>query len=73
MVVNDIICSICCYLFFIAGPIVKDSPPIPAEGERRSGLESPKKRSLKLLPSFKISAFKKTKGNQDEHSMSCVF
>ncbi|KAM4548970.1 obscurin isoform 2-T2 [Odontesthes bonariensis] len=44
-----------------AGPIVKDSSPIPAERKRRSGLESPKKRGLKLLPSFKIPAFKKTK------------
>ncbi|XP_040040446.2 obscurin isoform X3 [Gasterosteus aculeatus] len=41
------------------GPIVKGSAPIPPERQQRTGLESPKKR--KLLPSFKIPAFKKSK------------
>ncbi|KAM9762435.1 obscurin isoform 2-T2 [Menidia menidia] len=39
-----------------AGSIVKDPSPTPA-----SGPESPKKRGSKLLPSFKIPAFKKAK------------
>ncbi|XP_070765008.1 obscurin [Enoplosus armatus] len=43
------------------GPIVKGSAPIPPERQRSAGLESPKKRTSKLLPSFKIPAFKKTK------------
>ncbi|XP_032381171.1 obscurin [Etheostoma spectabile] len=43
------------------GPIVKDSPPIAPERQHRTGLESPRKRNSKLLPSFKIPAFKKTK------------
>ncbi|XP_022616679.1 obscurin-like [Seriola dumerili] len=43
------------------GPIVKGSPPIPPERERSAGLESPKKKTSKILPSFKIPAFKKTK------------
>lgn len=43
------------------GPIVKGSAPVPPKREHRSGLESPKKRSSKLLPSFKIPAFRKTK------------
>ncbi|XP_071342807.1 obscurin [Trachinotus anak] len=42
------------------GPIVKGAAPIPPERERSAGLESPKKRT-KILPSFKIPAFKKTK------------
>ncbi|XP_039984506.1 obscurin [Xiphias gladius] len=44
------------------GPIVKGSTPIPPEREYSTGLESPKKRTSKILPSFKIPAFKKTKG-----------
>ncbi|XP_029355302.1 obscurin isoform X2 [Echeneis naucrates] len=44
-----------------AGPIVKESDPIPPERHRGVGLESPKKRTSKLLPSFKIPAFRKTK------------
>ncbi|KAM9358122.1 obscurin isoform 2-T2 [Symphorus nematophorus] len=43
------------------GPIVKGSAPIPPARQRSTGLESPKKRTSKLLPSFKIPAFKKTK------------
>lgn len=43
------------------GPIVKGPALVPSEGEGSSGLESPKKRTSKLLPSFKIPAFKKTK------------
>ncbi|KAK9519341.1 hypothetical protein VZT92_022077 [Zoarces viviparus] len=43
------------------GPIVKGSSPGPPERQHRTGLESPKKRTSKLLPSFKIPAFKKTK------------
>ncbi|XP_047443167.1 obscurin isoform X3 [Mugil cephalus] len=43
------------------GPIVKGSAPIPPERQLRSGLESPNKRASKLLPSFKIPAFKKRK------------
>ncbi|XP_031719721.1 obscurin [Anarrhichthys ocellatus] len=43
------------------GPIVKGSAPVPPERQQRTGLESPKKRTSKLLPSFKIPAFKKTK------------
>ncbi|XP_056234585.1 obscurin [Seriola aureovittata] len=43
------------------GPIVKGSAPIPPKRERSAGLESPKKRTSKILPSFKIPAFKKTK------------
>ncbi|XP_010776054.1 histone-lysine N-methyltransferase SETD1B-like, partial [Notothenia coriiceps] len=43
------------------GPIVKGSAPTPPERKRSSGLESPKKRASKLLPSFKIPAFKKNK------------
>ncbi|KAF3834767.1 hypothetical protein F7725_027325 [Dissostichus mawsoni] len=43
------------------GPIVKGSAPTPPERKRSSGLESPKKRASKLLPSFKIPAFKKSK------------
>ncbi|XP_059196374.1 obscurin [Centropristis striata] len=43
------------------GPIVKGSAPIPPERHRSSGLESSKKRTSKLLPSFKIPAFKKSK------------
>ncbi|XP_042369748.1 obscurin-like [Plectropomus leopardus] len=43
------------------GPIVKGSAPIPPERHRSSGLESPKKRTSKLLPSLKIPAFRKTK------------
>ncbi|XP_035862884.1 obscurin isoform X5 [Sander lucioperca] len=43
------------------GPIVKVSAPIAPERQHRTGLESPKKRTSKLLPSFKIPAFKKTK------------
>uniref|UniRef100_A0A3B4Y1E3 Obscurin, cytoskeletal calmodulin and titin-interacting RhoGEF a n=1 Tax=Seriola lalandi dorsalis TaxID=1841481 RepID=A0A3B4Y1E3_SERLL len=42
-------------------PIVKGSAPIPPKRERSAGLESPKKRTSKILPSFKIPAFKKTK------------
>ncbi|XP_030583398.1 obscurin [Archocentrus centrarchus] len=41
------------------GPIVKGSAPTPPERKRSSGLESPKKRTSKLLSSFKIPAFKK--------------
>ncbi|CAB1444707.1 unnamed protein product [Pleuronectes platessa] len=41
------------------GPIVKGSSAIPAE--REQGLESPKKRTSKILPSFKIPRFKKPK------------
>uniref|UniRef100_A0A3P9B0P3 Obscurin, cytoskeletal calmodulin and titin-interacting RhoGEF a n=1 Tax=Maylandia zebra TaxID=106582 RepID=A0A3P9B0P3_9CICH len=40
-------------------PIVKGSAPAPPERRRSSSLESPKRRSSKLLPSFKIPAFKK--------------
>ncbi|XP_051233521.1 obscurin isoform X4 [Dicentrarchus labrax] len=43
------------------GPIVKGSAPVPPERECSTGLESPKKRTSKLLPSFKIPTFKKTK------------
>nr|XP_033478166.1 obscurin-like isoform X11 [Epinephelus lanceolatus] len=43
------------------GPIVKGAPPIPPERHRSSGLESPKKRTSKLLPSLKIPAFRKSK------------
>ncbi|XP_069378095.1 obscurin isoform X3 [Paralichthys olivaceus] len=43
------------------GPIVKGSAAIPAEREHSTGLESPKKRTSKILPSFKIPRFKKTK------------
>lgn len=53
------------HLSFITGPIVKGSAPIPPEREHSSGLESPKKRTSKLLPSFKIPAFKKTKGSEE--------
>ncbi|KAF7648032.1 hypothetical protein LDENG_00163080 [Lucifuga dentata] len=42
------------------GPIVKGSAPVPPEQEQNTDLESPKKTS-KLLSSFKIPAFKKTK------------
>ncbi|XP_026016073.1 obscurin isoform X7 [Astatotilapia calliptera] len=41
------------------GPIVKGSAPAAPERRRSSSLESPKRRSSKLLPSFKIPAFKK--------------
>ncbi|KAM4739603.1 obscurin isoform 2-T2 [Anableps anableps] len=41
------------------GPIVKGAAAIPAEKEQSSGLEGPKKRSSKLLSSFKIPPFKK--------------
>ncbi|KAM8873968.1 obscurin isoform 3-T3 [Spinachia spinachia] len=41
------------------GPIVKGSAPIPPE--HKTGLESPKRRASKLLPSFKIPVFKKSK------------
>lgn len=53
-----------CCLSFITGPIVKGSAPTTPERERSTGLESPKKRASKLLPSFKIPAFKKTKGSE---------
>ncbi|KAM3620450.1 uncharacterized protein V6R79_023680 [Siganus canaliculatus] len=43
------------------GPIVKGSSPIPPERKRSAGLESPKKRTSKLLPSLKIPAFIRTK------------
>ncbi|XP_050933200.1 LOW QUALITY PROTEIN: obscurin [Lates calcarifer] len=43
------------------GPIVKGAAPVPPDREHGSGLESPKKRTSKILPSFKIPAFKKTK------------
>ncbi|KAI3368742.1 hypothetical protein L3Q82_025731 [Scortum barcoo] len=43
------------------GPIVKGSAPIPPERHQGTGLESPKKRTSKLLPSLKIPTFKKTK------------
>ncbi|CAJ1060641.1 LOW QUALITY PROTEIN: obscurin [Xyrichtys novacula] len=43
------------------GPIVKGSAPVPPERHRGSGLESPKKRTSKRLPSFKVPAFLKTK------------
>nr|XP_046247907.1 obscurin [Scatophagus argus] len=43
------------------GPIVKGTSPISPEMEYSTGLESPKKRTSKLLPSFKIPAFKRTK------------
>ncbi|XP_044055731.1 obscurin isoform X3 [Siniperca chuatsi] len=43
------------------GPIVKGSAPIRPERQHSTGLERPKKRTSKLLPSFKIPAFKKTK------------
>ncbi len=46
------------------GPIVKGSVPIPPEREHKTGTESPKKRTPKLLPSFKIPAFKKSKGSE---------
>ncbi|XP_027884374.1 obscurin isoform X10 [Xiphophorus couchianus] len=42
-------------------PIVKGSAAIPGEREQSSGLETPKKRSSKLLSSFKIPPFKKIK------------
>ncbi|KAM9385812.1 obscurin [Pholidichthys leucotaenia] len=41
------------------GSIVKGSAPSTPERERNSGLESPKKRTSKLLTSFKIPAFRK--------------
>lgn len=56
------------FFLFTTGPIVKGSAPIPPERQQRTGLESPKKR--KLLPSFKIPAFKKSKGN--DHPTFCV-
>ncbi|XP_054458971.1 obscurin [Anoplopoma fimbria] len=43
------------------GTIVKGSAPIPPERQHRTAPESPKKRISKLLPSFKIPAFKKAK------------
>ncbi|XP_058494917.1 obscurin isoform X2 [Solea solea] len=43
------------------GPIVKGSAQLPSEREHRTGLESPKKRTSKILPSLKIPGFKKTK------------
>ncbi|XP_026160421.1 obscurin isoform X2 [Mastacembelus armatus] len=43
------------------GPIVKRSASISPEREHSIGLDSPKKRTSKLLTSFKIPAFKKTK------------
>ncbi|XP_070410268.1 obscurin isoform X2 [Nothobranchius furzeri] len=43
------------------GPIVKGSAPCPLERESSSALESPKRRSSKLLASFKMPVFKKTK------------
>ncbi|XP_037325748.2 obscurin isoform X2 [Pungitius pungitius] len=43
------------------GPIVKGSAPVPPERQHRTGLESPKRRASKLLPSFKIPVFKKSK------------
>ncbi|KAE8294142.1 Obscurin [Larimichthys crocea] len=43
------------------GPIVKGSAPSSPDTEHRSGLESPKKRTSKLMPSFKIPAFRKSK------------
>ncbi|XP_074523985.1 obscurin [Halichoeres trimaculatus] len=42
------------------GPIVKGSAPIPPE-RHRGGLESPKKKTSKLLPSFKVPGFLKTR------------
>ncbi|XP_068447260.1 obscurin [Clinocottus analis] len=42
------------------GPIVKGTSPIPPERQHRTA-ESGKKRTSKLLPSFKIPAFKKSK------------
>lgn len=51
-------------LSFMTGPIVKGSAPTTPERERSTGSESPKKRASKLLPSFKIPAFKKTKGSE---------
>ncbi|KAK2835495.1 hypothetical protein Q5P01_015979 [Channa striata] len=56
-----------------AGPIVKHSAPIPPEMEHRTGLESPKKKSTKRLPSFKIPAFKKTKDLLVRPSKADVF
>lgn len=46
------------------GPIVKGSVAISSEREGSTGLESPKKRTSKLLTSFKIPAFKRTKGSE---------
>lgn len=43
------------------GPIVKGSTAVPSEREQSRGLESPKRRSSKLLSSFKIPPFRKTK------------
>ncbi|XP_035503883.2 obscurin isoform X1 [Scophthalmus maximus] len=44
------------------GPIVKGSASLKPEKEHSTtGLESPKKRTSKILPSFKIPRFKKTK------------
>lgn len=48
--------------FFTTGPIYKGSAAVTAESEVSSGPESPKKRTSKLLPSFKIPAFKRNKG-----------
>ncbi|TNN89356.1 Obscurin [Liparis tanakae] len=43
------------------GPIVKGSSPITPDRQHRTVLDSAKKRTSKLLPSFKIPAFKKSK------------
>ncbi|XP_026201005.1 obscurin isoform X2 [Anabas testudineus] len=55
------------------GPIVKGSAPVPPERERSTGLESPKKKTSKLLPSFKIPVFKKTKDLPVRPSKADVF
>lgn len=57
----------CCCMFIIIGPIVKGAAPVPPDREHGSGLESPKKRTSKILPSFKIPAFKKTKGTEKDY------
>lgn len=54
--------SLGCNFLFTTGPIYKGSATVTAESEVSSGPESPKKRTSKLLPSFKIPAFKRNKG-----------
>lgn len=46
------------------GPIVKGSAALPPESD--PSLESPKKRSSRLVPSLRIPSFKKTKGTEEE-------
>lgn len=54
--------SLTFWISFTKGPIVKVSP----EAGRSAGPGSPKKRAAKLLPSFKMPVFKRTKGGQND-------